>query len=732
VNFGNISDQYNFFFNASAFEKAYSSNNEFLGEVRALLDMYISVVLHLNKENREPGDSQKLLSRFSFKGIVITDTEVENIMLEFGKKNKERKLTLEQIDDFNRAWVHLENRVAKTKGVKIPLAKFLTTHDFSRFEKLYIIIGMAIELDRKYERLFAYIQDDNTAKFPTYGLVLALILITEPIERVNVYEAWNNPLIFAILDDGVKKNKCSVLMTNILLKGKVVSLFAGNFEKNPLMKKFTNYYCPTDELDPLAIREEFNEKLSHIVSETLKSKPACNLIHIFGENGVGKRFHLKHVAKKLRTPIVFIDFSYLLCTGLETAINLVETLALEALFEYKFIVLYNAILTDEEIVIQNRILDELLDYGNLIFILNNTAKLPISDHNRHKSFEDIEIKPLSMRERLKMWDKMSKKYEFQDEIDFKNISNKFNYTPGQIQAIFHKASVISGGQIKGNVLSDVCKNFSIHNLESKATLIDCKYTFDDLVIEEDQKKLLKDVCNYIKYKDIIYESWDFSSKIAYGRGLSMIFYGPPGTGKTMGAQIIANELDLQLYRVDVSQIMNKYVGETEKNLKGIFAEAKTSNAILLFDEADSLFGKRTDVKDSNDKFSNNEISFLLQQMEEYDGVSILTTNKFNNFDNAFRRRIKFFVNFPLPSVSMRKLLWTKIFPKKAPLDDDFDPEILAEKFDLSGSSIKSVALFAAYLAVSEGKKITQELVINAIKYEYQKLGKVVPSEYFYC
>lgn len=193
---------------------------------------------------------------------------------------------------------------------------------------------------------------------------------------------------------------------------------------------------------------------------------------------------------------------------------------------------------------------------------------------------------------------------------------------------------------------------------------------------------------------------------------------------------MANELGLQLYKVDVSQIMNKYVGETEKNLNDIFGEAKTSNAILLFDEADSLFGKRTDVKNSNDKFSNSEISFLLQKMEEYNGVSILTTNKFNHFDDAFRRRIKFMINFPAPTVAMRKLLWQKIFPKNSPLGSDFDPTTLAERFDLTGSSIKTIAVQAAYSAAAEAGEISMNHILDAVKYEYQKLGKVSSDQDF--
>jgi SpoVK/Ycf46/Vps4 family AAA+-type ATPase len=273
-----------------------------------------------------------------------------------------------------------------------------------------------------------------------------------------------------------------------------------------------------------------------------------------------------------------------------------------------------------------------------------------------------------------------------------------------------------------------CSGYAIHNLDKRASLINCHYTFDDLVIDPEQKKILESACNYIKYKDVVFEDWGFADKVPYGRGLSILFYGPPGTGKTMGAQVIANELGLQLYKIDLSQVINKYIGETEKNLGDIFNEAKKSNAILLFDEADSLFGKRTDVKDSNDKNANNETSYLLQKIEEYEGVSILTTNKFNNFDDAFRRRIKFTVSFPLPDFGMRKKLWNNIFPKNAPLGADFDDVFLAEKFELSGSNIKSIALLAAYMAVGENSKIGMKHILTSLRYECQKIGKIISKQ----
>jgi ATP-dependent 26S proteasome regulatory subunit len=733
VRFLGDTELYELYFNNADFGKAYSSNDEYLRDIKALLDLYVDVALKLRNENRKVSGGAEMIKSFSFRGIVITDDEVENIVLASQLKNRENKVPSIMVKSLKHAWEHLENRTQKTTNVRLPMAEFFSCHNLSLLEKLCILTGLAIELDRKYERLFAYIQDDNTAKLPTYGLALALSLMTEQLDVLDIYKTLNNSLVSHMLVDLDKERPRSSLMIEISLRRRIVSLFIGDSGVDLTTEKFVYCCSPSDALEDLVVGKEFNNFLLQTVENILDTKVPNKLIHIFGEEGAGKKFHVQHVAKKLGMSVVFVDFAYLLSVGLDRAVYLSGVLAFEAVFK-KLICLYNVNIAESDMAGLGLIFDMLFGSDNLVFALNNSPKFPISNYSRYKPFVDLEVKPLNLAERLQMWNNLSQKHTFQDEVDFKNIANKFNYTAGQMKTILQKARALSFGKansgIKSDALTDVCKTFSVHNLERKAVLINCKYTFDDLVIEESQKKVLMDACNYIKYKDVVYESWDFGSKVAYGRGLSMVFYGPPGTGKTMGAQVIANELDLQLYKVDVSQIMNKYVGETEKNLKDIFAEAKTSNSILLFDEADSLFGKRTDVKSSNDKFSNNEISFLLQQMEEYNGVSILTTNKFNNFDDAFRRRIKFVVNFPAPSVEMRRLLWERVFPQKAPLCSDFDASNLAEKFELNGSSIKSIAILAAYSAAGKNEEITMHLILDAVRYECQKLGRIVPAEVF--
>jgi SpoVK/Ycf46/Vps4 family AAA+-type ATPase len=215
-----------------------------------------------------------------------------------------------------------------------------------------------------------------------------------------------------------------------------------------------------------------------------------------------------------------------------------------------------------------------------------------------------------------------------------------------------------------------------------------------------------------------------------GKGLNTLFAGPSGTGKTMAAEIVAADLGLELYKVDLSTLVSKYIGETEKNLDKIFAAAQEANAILFFDEADAIFGKRSEVKDAHDRYANIEVGYLLQKMEEYDGVVILATNLRKNIDDAFIRRMHMTIEFPFPEEPDRLRIWQKVFPPEAPLGSDVDMAFLARQFKVTGGNIRNIALLAAFLAADEDSPIEMSHVIRALKREYQKLGKLLTEADF--
>jgi AAA+ superfamily predicted ATPase len=264
-----------------------------------------------------------------------------------------------------------------------------------------------------------------------------------------------------------------------------------------------------------------------------------------------------------------------------------------------------------------------------------------------------------------------------------------------------------------------------HRLKDIADVINTTVEWDDIVLREDIVDRIIELLSAVQYEKVVMDQWGFSRRFSYGRGLSALFSGAPGTGKTMIAGLIAKELGLELFRVDLSRTVSKWVGETEKNLGLAFDEARNARAILLFDEADSLFGKRTEVKSSNDRYANLETNYLLQRIETFEGIVLLTTNRDTSIDEAFRRRLRFRIEFPTPEVAERELLWRSMIPASAPLAAEVDFRKLAERFAMTGGYIKNAAMRAAYLAAtSEPKLISQALLEKAAALEWEEMGKL--------
>lgn len=272
-------------------------------------------------------------------------------------------------------------------------------------------------------------------------------------------------------------------------------------------------------------------------------------------------------------------------------------------------------------------------------------------------------------------------------------------------------------------LWDICRTMARPRLDDLAQRIDSTATWDDLVLSEYQRQILRDISVHVRQRAKVYQNWGFASKSGRGLGISALFAGASGTGKTMAAEVLAQELRLDLYRIDLSAVVSKYIGETEKNLRRIFDAAEAGGAILLFDEADALFGKRSDVKDSHDRHANIEVSYLLQRMEAYQGLAILTTNLKGSLDQAFLRRIRFVVSFPFPDIAARAEIWRHIFPSQTPTQG-LDVDKLA-KLNVAGGNIRNIALNAAFLAADAGEAVMMKHIFQAARSEYIKLEKTL-------
>jgi hypothetical protein len=252
----------------------------------------------------------------------------------------------------------------------------------------------------------------------------------------------------------------------------------------------------------------------------------------------------------------------------------------------------------------------------------------------------------------------------------------------------------------------------------------------DIILPEDALRQLRELCARVTHRHVVLGEWGFDRKLSLGRGVTALFAGTSGTGKTMAAEIVAAELGLDLYKIDLAGVVSKYIGETEKNLDRVFTAAEHANGILFFDEADALFGKRSEVRDSHDRYANIEISYLLQKMDQYEGVAILATNLRENMDDAFVRRLQFVIEFPFPDEPHRQALWRALFPPETPRDARIDYDFLARQFRLTGGHIKNIVLGASYLAASNGGRVEMAHLIKATWRECEKMGRALTADDF--
>ena len=378
-----------------------------------------------------------------------------------------------------------------------------------------------------------------------------------------------------------------------------------------------------------------------------------------------------------------------------------------------------------------------LPYMNTIYLTGTDSFPEIDEHGMAApAILTLDVPDIGMR--YAMWQELFEAYSLipGEDVDLMDIADCHDLCFGQIRTVVERCAASLrmtsiGGIVKRNLLQEMLFSLSKVDFEHLATQVDARYTWDDIFLEPFQKKYLKYACDRYRLRNRIGAQWELTKKNAYGNAVIVLMYGPPGTGKTMAAQVVANEVMTPLYRVDVSQIFSKYIGETQENISRIFEEAQKRNVVLFFDEADALFTRRTEIKDAHDKYANSDTSFLLQKVEEYNGISILATNNFQSFDPAFMRRLTYVIRFERPDEDTRKAMWHSMMSQKVPLADDVDLDGFAKQFDeLSGSNIKSIITTACFMAAADGTKLTTRHVVQAIRLEYEKIGKLVDSAEF--
>jgi AAA+ superfamily predicted ATPase len=337
----------------------------------------------------------------------------------------------------------------------------------------------------------------------------------------------------------------------------------------------------------------------------------------------------------------------------------------------------------------------------------------------------IEMEPPTTAQRTQLWKGALGEI---GDVDADHLATSYPLAPGLIVRAADAAKArASGRPLEAKDVHAGIRAVLDDRLGQYAKRVTVTQTWDDLVLPAEQVEPVVELMARIRERRRVYEDWGFAAKVGKGLGVSALFSGPPGTGKTMVAALIAKDLGLELYQVDLGKVVSKYIGETEKNLAALFDAAEAGHAVLLFDEADALFGKRTEVKSSNDRYANLETNYLLQRLESFTGICLLTSNHETNIDPAFLRRLSLHLRFELPDVAERAQLWRAMLPKAAPVAAGLDVDSLARRFAMSGGYIRNAALRAAFLAANDGTPITIAHLERAARSEYEGMGKIAAA-----
>jgi SpoVK/Ycf46/Vps4 family AAA+-type ATPase len=569
------------------------------------------------------------------------------------------------------------------------------------------------------------LQDDVTKKQPSIDLILNLLCdsFSAKIARRQRFLS-PAPLIhwslLQIFDDSTHPQS-TLLAKQCQLDERIIGFLFGSSEIDARLRPYVECGSPSVTLHDLALESDIKERLAGFVQI---KKPRL-LSYFQGPYGVGKRSTAAALANQLGRRLLEIDLDRLSGTELPMFERFVRLIRREALLQNAVLCWngFDALRSDEKRGWLQALKQELQMHAGLSILTGESLWEP-ADLPAECAFRRIEFARPTHVDRLRMWEAHLPVDLRADDVDLAALSQKFRLTGGQIRdaAAIACDSAWNCAQAESRValagLHEACRSQSSRKLAQLARKITPRRVWSDLVLPDDRLRHLREICNAMKFRSIVYDQWGFDQKLSLGKGLNILFAGPSGTGKTLAAEIMAGELGLELYKIDLSSVVSKYIGETEKNLSRIFTEAEASNGILFFDEADALFGKRT------------EVNYLLQKMEEYDGVVILATNFRRNMDDAFVRRMHFTVEFPFPDEADRLRIWEKSWPAATPRSSDLDLEFMARQFEIAGAGIQNIALASAFLAASNGGKVNMAHLLHGARRELQKSGKVISEREF--
>lgn len=617
----------------------------------------------------------------------------------------------------------IERRTAASlaAGVPLRLVALAGLFELDSYEVDVVLACLAPELDARYERLYAYLHDDLTRRQPAAGLVLDL-LFPSIGDRVAARRLLSPQA-------PLRKHHLVQPGDDLRLDPRVVAFLLEDDGVDERLGSAARVVVPEGGLGGLTLPAELRDRLAGLMRP---ARDAGDLVlYLQGSYGVGRQSVAAACCAVLGIDLLVVDGARLAAARADEFKLAVRLADREARLQGAVLLWqgFDALLADDGQAQLAALLEVLDEHPGPVFLSGEAVWEP-AGALASKPFVRLELPRPDTAGRAALWH-AALGVDAANGLDLQAVANTFRLTGGQIRdaAATARGLALARDPTAPTVtqadLQAACRLQSNRKLAELAQKLTPHFGWHDLVLPADQMAQLREIANHVRYRAVVYETWGFDAKLALGKGLNVLFAGPPGTGKTMAADMLAGALGLDLYRIDLSTVVSKYIGETEKNLARIFAEARTSNAVLFFDEADALFGKRTQVHDAHDRYANVEISYLLQKMEEYQGLVILATNLRKNIDEAFVRRLHFTVEFPIPGPADRLRIWAQIWPAATPRDPGLDLNVLAEQVELAGGNIRNIALASAFLAAADGGTVTMRHVRDAVRREYQKIGKVL-------
>jgi hypothetical protein len=593
----------------------------------------------------------------------------------------------------------------------------------SAFEERVLLMAAAPSLDGAFAPAFAEVHADARRDHAT--LHLALALYAEPSERLELADALmpSRALRRLRLVDVSAEPPGAFMLRALTVDERVVDYLRGH---NRAAQDLEPYLVGLEEAEASSEAASeagaFDDLAAGIIAIAQGDNGRWPTVDLIGPPDAGATEAVVRACRRLALRPYALRATAFAALDPRRRTELVARLGREAVLANLAIVVdATSIETGSE---AGAVVDELITtIGAPLFVLS-TDPWP----TEARFLDVVPVRRPTRTEQQSLWRDALARHANSVNGEVGAIVQQFDLGPAAIADIVAGAARHTEGPISGQDLWDACRERTGSVLDGLARRIEPAYDWDDIVVGDDVLEQLREVADQVEQRGRVYEEWGFGARLGRGRGITALFAGSSGTGKTMAAEILARHLRLELHRIDLAGVVSKYIGETEKNLRRVFDVAESSGAILLFDEADALFGTRTEVRDSHDRYANVEINYLLQRMEDYGGLAILATNRRAALDPAFLRRLRFVIEFPFPGEDERRRIWERVFPPAAALDDVDNGSL--SRLEVTGGNIRTIAVNAAFLAAADARPIGMSHVMRAAAREYAKLSKTVSSAEF--